>query len=130
MNDDNRNDPVVDNGGENSESPTVRPGVKSMMRPGVVKVIGKVAPRQNINNFNRPMPRQQQSSRPNYNNRPNQYPQRGGQIPVNRQQQQQDFDGTVDDRMLPDAGLPTEFIEGFLDVTPDGHGYLRPKMIP
>jgi transcription termination factor Rho len=36
----------------------------------------------------------------------------------------------VDDRVLPDAGLPTEYVEGFLDITPDGHGYLRPKMIP
>ena len=32
--------------------------------------------------------------------------------------------------MIPDAGWPTEFVEGFLDITPDGHGYLRPKMIP
>jgi transcription termination factor Rho len=36
----------------------------------------------------------------------------------------------VDDRVIPDAGWPTEYVEGFLDVTPDGHGYLRPKMIP
>ena len=35
-----------------------------------------------------------------------------------------------DDRMIPDANLPTEFVEGFLDITPDGHGYLRPKMLP
>jgi transcription termination factor Rho len=40
------------------------------------------------------------------------------------------FDGVVDDRVIPDAGWPTEFVEGFLDITPDGHGYLRPKMIP
>jgi transcription termination factor Rho len=41
-----------------------------------------------------------------------------------------DFNGVVDDRIIPDAGLPTEYVEGFLDITPDGHGYLRPKMIP
>ena len=40
------------------------------------------------------------------------------------------FDGVVDDRVIPDAGLPTEFIQGYLDITPDGHGYLRPKMTP
>jgi transcription termination factor Rho len=69
--------------------PTVRPGVRSMMRPGVVRVVGhRVAP-----------------------------------VPVS-------FDGVVDDRVIPDAGLPTEFIQGYLDITPDGHGYLRPKMTP
>lgn len=31
---------------------------------------------------------------------------------------------------IPDANLPTEFVEGYLDITPDGHGYLRPKMLP
>ncbi|HJZ05517.1 transcription termination factor Rho [Candidatus Amesbacteria bacterium RIFCSPHIGHO2_01_FULL_48_32] len=72
-------------------------GIRSMMRPGVVRVIGRVAPR--------------------------------AARPVSRQVYGQ-FDGTVDDRVIPDAGLPTEYVEGFLDVTPDGHGYLRPKMIP
>ncbi len=89
---------------------TVKPGVRSMMRPGVVKVIGKVTPRGNF-------PRRIGSGRP---------------VPMAQVAPvaQDDFDGVVDDRVLPDAGLPTEFIEGFLDVTPDGHGYLRPKMIP
>jgi len=69
------------------EQPTVRPGVRSMMRPGVVRVLGQVT---------RPF------------------------RPVAR----------YVEREIPDANLPTEYVEGFLDVTPDGHGYLRPKMIP
>ena len=40
------------------------------------------------------------------------------------------FDGVVDNRVIPDAGVPTQFLEGVLDVTPDGHGYLRPKFSP
>lgn len=73
------------------EQPTVRPGVRSMMRPGVVRVVGQMGPRPM-----RPVIRPYQ--------------------PV--------------ERIIPDADLPTEYVEGFLDVTPDGHGYLRPKMIP
>jgi len=34
------------------------------------------------------------------------------------------------EHIIPDADLPTEFVEGYLDITPDGHGYLRPKMLP
>jgi len=75
----------------------VRPGVRSMMRPGVVRVIGQVAPR---------------PARP------------AGQL----NQRYQPYQPA--ERMIPDADLPTEYVEGFLDVTPDGHGYLRPKMIP
>lgn len=41
-----------------------------------------------------------------------------------------DFDGVVDDRRIPDAGVPTQFREGILDITNDGHGYLRPKFAP
>lgn len=40
------------------------------------------------------------------------------------------FDGVVDNRVIPDAGVPTQFLEGVLDVAPDGHGYLRPKFSP
>jgi len=75
----------------------VRPGVRSMMRPGVVRVIGQMAPR---------------TARP------------AGQL----NQRYQPYQPA--ERMIPDADLPTEYVEGFLDVTPDGHGYLRPKMIP
>jgi len=40
------------------------------------------------------------------------------------------FDGVVDDRVIPDAGVPTQFMEGILDITSEGHGYLRPKFSP
>jgi len=40
------------------------------------------------------------------------------------------FDGLVDNRLIPDAGVPTEYQQGVLDTTPDGHGYLRPKFSP
>ncbi len=34
----------------------------------------------------------------------------------------------VDDRMIPDAGLPTEGVLGVLDIANEGSGLLRPKM--
>lgn len=40
------------------------------------------------------------------------------------------FNGYVDDRIIPDAGLPTEAVSGMLDLSPNGHGYLRPKGMP
>jgi transcription termination factor Rho len=40
------------------------------------------------------------------------------------------FDGIVDNRLIPDAGLPTELITGVLDVQRTGHGYLRPQYTP
>lgn len=40
------------------------------------------------------------------------------------------FDGVVDNRRIPDAGVPTQYMEGILDTTPEGHGYLRPKFSP
>jgi len=88
--------------------PLTGSGVRSVMRPGVVRVIGRVTPRQSSGGYGRIQPRQ--VVRPVV-------------TPVS-------FDGVVDDRVIPDAGLPTEYVEGFLDITPDGHGYLRPKMIP
>ena len=91
---------------------TVRPGVRSMMRPGVVRVIGRVAPRSTYGST-----RLTTSARPSF-------------VPPSGTTAGQAFSGVVDDRMIPDAGWPTEFVEGFLDITPDGHGYLRPKMIP
>jgi transcription termination factor Rho len=33
----------------------------------------------------------------------------------------------VDDRMIPDAGLPTEYVEGVLDIANEGSGLLRPQ---
>ncbi|KKU10764.1 MAG: Transcription termination factor Rho [Candidatus Woesebacteria bacterium GW2011_GWB1_45_5] len=35
---------------------------------------------------------------------------------------------TVDERMIPDAGLPTDYVEGVLDIATEGSGLLRPKM--
>jgi len=40
------------------------------------------------------------------------------------------FNGLVDDRVIPDAGLPTETVTGILDLAPMGHGYLRPEKMP
>lgn len=40
------------------------------------------------------------------------------------------FNGYVDERVIPDAGLPTETVKGVLDLTQMGHGYLRPEMMP
>ncbi|HJY98850.1 MAG TPA: transcription termination factor Rho [Patescibacteria group bacterium] len=34
----------------------------------------------------------------------------------------------VDERMIPDAGLPTETVSGVLDIANEGSGLLRPKM--
>lgn len=101
------------------EGAVVRPGVRSMMRPGVVRVIGRVAPR--------PM-----GVRPagTYPPRPVPYTPRPVYTQSTPTEPAQNFDGVVDERTIPDAGWPTEFVEGFLDITPDGHGYLRPKMIP
>jgi len=48
----------------------------------------------------------------------------------NRETTDKDFNGVVDNRMIPDAGVPTEYKEGVLDVTPEGYGYLRPKFSP
>lgn len=31
---------------------------------------------------------------------------------------------------MQDANVPTETVQGFLDIMPEGHGFLRPKFIP
>ncbi len=36
----------------------------------------------------------------------------------------------VDERILPDSGLPTEYVEGILDIATEGSGLLRPKFSP
>jgi len=36
----------------------------------------------------------------------------------------------VDERTLPDSGLPTEIITGILDIANEGSGLLRPKVAP
>lgn len=35
------------------------------------------------------------------------------------------FDGQVDGRMIPDAGVPVETVSGMLDIRPDGSGVLK-----
>ncbi len=40
------------------------------------------------------------------------------------------FDGVVDNRILPDSDLPTEYVEVILDISEEGSGLLRPKFIP
>ncbi len=40
------------------------------------------------------------------------------------------FTGMVDNRVIPDAGVPTEKVEGVLDLEPSGHGVLRPEFMP
>ena len=84
--------------------PAVAGQARSVMKPGVVRVVGRVEPRG-------PRPVSQQNR---------QYQRYQSQVrPV-----------MMEERVIPDANLPTEYVEGYLDITPDGHGYLRPKMIP
>ncbi len=40
------------------------------------------------------------------------------------------FDGLVDNRVIPDAGLPTQEVSGILEIMPEGHGILHPEFIP
>lgn len=40
------------------------------------------------------------------------------------------FDGFVDNRIIPDAGVPTEQVQGILDLELNGHGLLRPQFAP
>jgi len=40
------------------------------------------------------------------------------------------FDGFADGRRLPDADMPTEDICGVLDDSTEGHGLVRPKIMP
>jgi len=40
------------------------------------------------------------------------------------------FNGMVDNRIIPDAGVPTFYMEGVLDISAEGYGYLRPQFIP
>ena len=39
------------------------------------------------------------------------------------------FDGVVDSRVIPDAGLPTEQITGVLEIQQNQQGYLRPDFL-
>jgi transcription termination factor Rho len=40
------------------------------------------------------------------------------------------FNGVVDNRVIPDAGVPTQDVEGILDLEPNGHGILRTSFVP
>jgi len=40
------------------------------------------------------------------------------------------FNGVIDERVIPDAGVPTEYVEGVLDTSENGYGYLRPHFTP
>jgi len=40
------------------------------------------------------------------------------------------FNGYVDNRVIPDADLPTEEVTGMLELSPDGQGLLRPDFNP
>jgi len=49
---------------------------------------------------------------------------------VKETDQDKDNNLVVDDRVLPDSGLPTEQVEGVLDVANEGSGLLRPEFHP
>lgn len=36
----------------------------------------------------------------------------------------------IDERVIPDAGLPTDYVDGVLDIAREGSGLLRPKFSP
>lgn len=40
------------------------------------------------------------------------------------------FNGVVDNRRIPDAGVPTKTVTGVLDTSPEGHALLRPEFSP
>ena len=50
---------------------------------------------------------------------------RGANRPLDRSNSDSDS-LVVDERILPDAGLPTEYLEGVLDIADEGSGLLRP----
>lgn len=51
----------------------------------------------------------------------------GDAMPAGRQEDSDSQNAfVVDDRVLPDSGLPTEFLEGVLDIAEEGSGLLRP----
>lgn len=56
-------------------------------------------------------------------------PQNGGHMkpqPFFRPRQREHFNGG----QMQDVNVPTQTVKGFLDITPEGHGFLRPKFIP
>ena len=53
-----------------------------------------------------------------------------GSLKTDSASAQNNFDGFVDNRVIPDAGVPTQYMEGILDVSQEGYGYLRPSFSP
>lgn len=49
---------------------------------------------------------------------------------VGKEALKKEFDGVVDNRRIPDAGVPTHYMEGVLEIASEGYGYLRPKFSP
>jgi len=49
---------------------------------------------------------------------------------VKAQSESNQFDGVVDNRVLPDAGLPTQEASGVLEIQPEGRGILHPRFVP
>ena len=50
--------------------------------------------------------------------------------PYRPQVSNSNFNGYVDNRVIPDADLPTEEVSGMLEMFPEGHGLLRPDFSP
>lgn len=57
-------------------------------------------------------------------------PQGGGYNQGGFRRAQRDFAVASDGSFTADITVPTETVKGILDVTPDGHGFLRPKFTP
>ena len=101
--------------------PPVRPdqavvssgGVIQLNRPSIVKTIGRVAPRTRSGFNGGGGTRGGMMGMNNNNNNRRPFVRPMAPRPSNPIQRQ-GFDGVVDDRVLPDAGLPTEFLEGVL----------------
>ena len=65
-----------------------------------------------------------------YNNTSLPNKQNGQPFRTNGGNYDRNFNGIVDDRVIPDAGVPTEVVEGILDTSPEGHGLLHPELMP
>ena len=97
------------------------PNVVEPVQPVAVPVPAQAPMRQDFGSrmtVNRPAYR-----RPMYNSRPMVRPYRP-------QQQNNRFNGMVDDRVIPDANWPTEEMTGMLEVGNDGNGILKTDFVP
>lgn len=48
-----------------------------------------------------------------------------GQVEIQKKEDKASL--VVDERVIPDSGLPTDYVEGVLDIATEGSGLLRPK---